>query len=380
MSYTILYPIPSLKIGGAEQQLLELVRALDKSRFHPIVATLYGSGPLEGEFQALPGVELVSLGRQGKWDFSPIWQLWRLLRSRHVDVVQPWLPPATSFGILAGLLAGTPARIISERSGDRRTLDLYLRLQDRVSRFAHRIITNSEAGRDSLIRRGIPAGKIVIIENGINRDRLNVDQEIVRGFRTRLGVPDGGKVAGILASLTPVKHHADLLRAAALLKESLPELRLAIYGDGPLRTELEALTGEFGLSDRVVFFGNQRCVAECLSACDVLVSCSDREGLSNAILEAMALNVPVVGTDIPGTRELVQDGGTGSLVPVGDPQALAGAIARVFAQSVESAAQVERAHAMVTTRFGLDRMVAEHEVLYATLLGPRGRQVSRVGA
>src|SRR5262249_6426335 len=128
MSHTILYPITALKIGGAEQQLLELVRALDKGRFRPIVATLYAGGPLEGEFRAIPGAELVNLQRNGKWDFSPIWRLYVLLRSRQVDIVQPWLPPTTSFGIVAGVLADTPAKIISERSGDRRSLDFYLRL------------------------------------------------------------------------------------------------------------------------------------------------------------------------------------------------------------------------------------------------------------
>src|SRR5688500_7416201 len=101
---TLLYPVNELKIGGAEQQLLELVRGLDKSRFHPIVAPLYPAGTLGQEFRAVPGAEVVDLARAGKYDPSPLWKLGRLLTSRRVDVVQPFLTPATLFGLLPALM------------------------------------------------------------------------------------------------------------------------------------------------------------------------------------------------------------------------------------------------------------------------------------
>ncbi|HET8627696.1 MAG TPA: glycosyltransferase [Thermomicrobiales bacterium] len=378
MTYTIVYPLPALRPGGAEQQLLELVRGLDKRRFHPIVVPLVPGGPLEADFRAVPGAEVVCLHRRGKWDFSPVWRLAALLRSRRADVVQPYLPPTTTFAMLAALLAGTPARVLEERSGMRTEIYPYLRLQDALTRFADYVVTNSEAGRDSLAQRGIPARKILVIVNGINRERLRVDRAVVREFRDRLAVPDGGQVVGILASLTPVKRHDVFLRAAAAVGAGRPGVRYALFGDGPLRSELEAQVERLGLAGRVVFFGFQHRVAECLAACDLLVSSSEVEGLSNAIMEAMALGVPVVGTDIPGTRELVAHGTTGYLVPPGDAPALAAAIEHAFAYPDEAAACAAEAAAMIAARFSVERMVAVHEELYETLLRP-GRRAAALG-
>jgi L-malate glycosyltransferase len=369
--YTLLYPIPALCTGGTEQQLLELVRGLDKRRFRPIVATLRSGGDLEPQFRAEPDVELVQLRNRGKGDLSPIWQLARVLRSRRVEVVQPFLTPTTSFGLLAGLLAGTPVRILTERSGARTELNLHLRLQDALTRFATCVVANSEAGRDCLVRRGIPARKVLVITNGINRQRLTVDRALVCEYRTRLGVPNDGHVIGILASLLPVKDHHTFLRAAALVSHTFPETRFAIFGDGPMRIELNALAADLGLEERVTFFGSQHGVADCLTACDVLVSTSLVEGLSNAILEAMGLGVPVIATDIPGNREIVLRGQTGWCVPVRNPDVLAATIEWVFKHPTEVAERVAQAKEMVATRFGLDRMVSEHVALYESLLAER---------
>src|SRR4051794_15772824 len=103
--YTVLYPTVLLTAGGAERQLLELVRGLDKRQFRPIVAPLYRGGTFEDELRDVPGVEVVNLDRQHKLDFSVIWKLVALLRDRDVDIVQPFVSPASFFGLLAGILA-----------------------------------------------------------------------------------------------------------------------------------------------------------------------------------------------------------------------------------------------------------------------------------
>ena len=378
--HTVLYPVPALRTGGTEQQLLELVRGLDKRRFRPIVATLHPGGALEPEFRAVPGVEIVELRRGGRWDASPIWRLSAVMRSRRVDIVQPFLAPATSFAILAGVLAGTRARILTERSGARTELNLHLRVQDSLTRLATCVVANSEAGRDCLLRRGVPADKVLVIPNGINRQRLSVDPAVVRAYRARLAVPDGGRVVGILASLLPVKDHRTFLQAAAVVSRAFPTTRFAIFGDGPLRMELVALATNLGLAEQVTFFGTQQGVANCLSACDVLVSTSLVEGLSNAILEAMGLGVPVVATDIPGNREIVVPGQTGWLVPVRTPEVLAASIERIFTRTSEVAARVAQAKEMVATRFGLDRMIDAHVALYESLLAGRLRPALAPGA
>ena len=98
--HTILYPVNALHHAGAEQQLLALVRGLDKNRFRPLVAPLYPQGSLDAQFRAVPGVEVIDLGRRGKYDIAPLWKIAAILRSRRVDLIQPFLTPSTFFGLI----------------------------------------------------------------------------------------------------------------------------------------------------------------------------------------------------------------------------------------------------------------------------------------
>ncbi|HLT19483.1 MAG TPA: glycosyltransferase [Thermomicrobiales bacterium] len=376
--HTVLYPVNELKIGGAEQQLLELVRGIDKRRFRVIVAPLYGGGALEPEFRAVSGVEVVNLNRRGKYDPSPLFRIARLLRRYRVDIVQPFLSPATFFGLLPALLVRTPVTIVTERCGARkvrgRGYHMYRAVEDRLSRFADAVVPNSVAGKEMLIERGVPVRLIRVIYNGINRERLHVDQAAADRYREMLSVPPRGTVVGILASLTPPKGHDVLFRALAELCPQYPGLRCAVIGDGVLRTELENLATELGIRDRLVFFGYLRDVANALGACDVLVSASrDNEGCSNSILEAMALNIPVIATDIGGNREVVVHGKTGQLIPVGDHQAMAHAIEYAMLRPVEVQAFARLAAERISTQFSLSRMVRDYERLYTELLAAKSR-------
>ncbi len=371
--YNILYPVNELKIGGAEQQLLELVRGLDKTRFRPVVAPLYPRGALDAEFRAVPGVKVVDLHRKGKYDFSTFARIALLLRRERIDLIQPFLSPATLFGLLPAMVMGTPSKVVTERCGVRRRrgigYKLYRTVEDWLSRYADIIIPNSVAGQDLLLDRGLPVGKIRVIYNGINLERLRVDPSVIAAHRARLGLPQGGVVVGILASLTRPKGHDTFLRAAAHVSSQRGDVCYAIVGDGPLGHELEALASDLGIREQAVFFGYQRGVADLLASCDLVVSASrDNEGCSNSILEAMALGVPVIATDIGGNRELVQDGVTGRLVPVGDHSALAAEIIAALSEDAETRAMAERARGMIYSRFGLERMVRDYEVTYTRLL------------
>jgi glycosyltransferase involved in cell wall biosynthesis len=378
---TVVYPVNELKAGGAEQQLLELVRGLDKRQFRPIVATLYPAGPLDAEFRAVPGLEVIDLHRRGKYDPSPVVKMARLLRARRADVVQPFLTPATFFGLLPALVVGTPVKIVTERTGVQRFRGLghksYLAMEDVLTRGADAVVANSLAGQRLLVARGIPAAKTRVFYNGVNPERVQVQAARAAAVRAQVGVPANGQLVSILATLTPAKDHASFLAAAAQVSALRPDVRYAIVGDGPLRGELEALSVGLGLAERVAFLGYQRHVADILAASDLLVSSSrDNEGCSNSILEAMFLGVPVVATDVGGNAELIADGVTGYLTPMQNPSALAGAIDQRLADPTGTAATAERARQQAYERFSLGRMVADYEGLYHTLLAAKGRPVT----
>ena len=371
--HTILYPVNALHHAGAEQQLLALVRGLDKRRFRPIVAPLYPGGSLDAQFRAVPGLEVIDLGRRGKLDPSPLWKIGRVLRARRVAIVQPFLTPSTFFGLLPAIAARTPIKIVTERCGVRRErgagYKTYRTIEDWLTRYADAVVPNSRAGAALLRERGIAAAKIQTIYNGLDRARLRPDPIQVAAHRATFGVPDGGKVIGILATLTPAKDHATFFRAAAIVAAARPDSRFAIIGEGPLRGELTALVETRGLAGRVTFCGYQSRVADYLAACDLLVSSSrDNEGASNSILEGMALGLPIVATDIGGNGEIVRAGVTGHLTAIGDHAAIAAATLRAFAAPGETATLIANGRRLVETEFSHEGMVAQYEALYARLL------------
>jgi len=377
-----MFPINRLGSGGAEQQLLELVRGIDKERFQPLVVSLYPGYPggVEPEVRQIPGVELICLNRKGKYDFLILNKMLFLLRQRKVDVIQPFLTPATFFGLLPAMINHTPVKVVTERSGVRLNISrghkLYQKIEDFFTRFADSVVANSEAGMRLLVNRGINPARIKVIYNGINLERLTPDPNKVAQIRVRMGVPPDGMVVGIMAVLRPAKDHATFLQAAQVISQAMPQTRFAILGDGPLRASLENEAKELGLASHVVFYGLQRDVGSYISAFDVAcLSSVDHEGCSNALLEAMALSKPVVATDIGGNRELVDHGKTGLLVPVRSPQALADAILTCLRQPDWARDMGQRARKMVLTRFSLERMVRDYEQLYeqAMRLKQRGR-------
>lgn len=253
-------------------------------------------------------------------------------------------------------------------------------MEDFFTNFSDVVIANSLAGRDLLLSRGIQPGRIRVVYNGVNPDRLRSDLNEMAAIRARLGVPEDGQVVGIVASLTPPKDHETFLRAAAILAPNHPGVRFAVVGDGPLRPQLENLAHRLGIGPVTAFFGYRRDVANFLSLFSVLVSSScDNEGCSNSVLEAMALGVPVVATAIGGNRELIRPGETGLLVEPGNPPALATAIERALFDRAGAGGWARRALEMVDDYFSLGRMVAEYEAIYTELLEQKGLAVPTVG-
>ena len=366
---TVLYPVTDLARDGAQRQLFELVRGLDKNRFRPILLTLRRGGPMEEEFGALPGVQVLSLERKGKYDFLCLLKVSRILRSMKIDVVQPFLTPATFFGLLPALWCRVPVKIVTERAsrGNKHTgpgYRFYLGAEDFLCRFCDWAVPNSQAGGDYLVQRGIEPSKVKVIYNGIDFSRLKPDREDVKKVRQRLGIPPGGKVVGMMARLFPVKNHIMFLQAAALVNKAMPETRFALVGDGPLRSRLEEYSNELGLNSKVVFFGEQRDAVNYLSAFDVATLTSDAEGCSNSLLEAMALGKPVVATDVGGNRELIRHGETGILVPPGNTQSFSEAVLELLRSSEAARVMGQNASETVRARFGLADMVREYESLY----------------
>lgn len=377
--HTVMIMVNQLGAGGAEQQIATLVKGIDKQQFRVLVLTLYPRGATEAVVKQVPGVELICLNRKGKYDISPAFKVWRILRGQKVDIIQPFLSPATLFGLLPALLAGTPVRVVTERCGVRNNTHFGFRalqkIEDVFGHSAQVAVANSEAGRRFLIERGYVQVKTRVIYNGLNFARLRIDPIKAEGIRAETGIKPGDPVVGINAWLWVGKDPETFLRSAHLIHQKRPEVQFALLGDGPLRSHLEDLAKELDISKQVFFFGAQKEVGTYLSLFDILVSSSiDHEGCSNSILEAQALGKPVVATDIGGNRELVESGKNGFLITPRDPLAMAKAVFDLLENPDLAFRMGKNGQNMVLDRFQSERMVTDYQDLWGQLLEEQGRR------
>jgi glycosyltransferase involved in cell wall biosynthesis len=301
---------------------------------------------------------------------DPFWPLRfaRRLRRERVDLVHSHEFGMNVYASAAALLAGLP--IVGTIHGRHRVAEkqrrvlayrLLRRLGLEIVAVSRDLAEFLSGGFDlpveafHIIHPGIPlAGAPAVLPDGESRAKA----------RAELGIPHEGPLAVAVGSLFPVKDHATLLRAAA----RLPDLRIAIAGEGGEAEALQRLAGELGISPRVHFLGLRDDVDRVLRAASVFCQPSISEGLPLSIIEAMAWGLPIVASRVGGIPELVEEGKTGYLVPSGDPEALATRIERVLAEPAVAArfgrAGMARAHA----HFSLDQMVGAYLRLYEQLL------------
>jgi glycosyltransferase involved in cell wall biosynthesis len=364
--------VNDLRIGGAERQLVELARGLDKERFRVIVSTLYSGQPFESDLLDVPGVDYMPLNRRGKLDFFVVARLAKLLDREKVDIIQPFLTPSTTIGMLASMMAATPIKVVTERCGLRLNTSpgnkAYRFVEDKLSSFADAVIPNSEAGRRYVRSRGIPREKVRVIYNGVAPERVSTTLAERQALRHEYGVLDDSWLLGIVASLTPAKDHSTFLQAASIIRAEVPGTKFMIVGDGPLHHELKRRASILGLDGSVIFAGHQMRVAPFIAAMDIAVlSSCDHEGCSNFLLEAMGLGRPIVATDVGGNEELFPSGEAGVLVPPSNPLILAHAILQVMRQPDVAERMQKRSREIFKERFTLQTMVSEYEDLYTDL-------------
>jgi glycosyltransferase involved in cell wall biosynthesis len=226
--------------------------------------------------------------------------------------------------------------------------------------------------REILVEAGVDAGKIRVVHSSIELARFEEARrrrgELRAAARRELGLPASAPVVGNVAHLAGHKAQKDLLAAMPPLLGEIPEAHLVIVGDGEERRNLEEQTLALGLAGRVHFAGFRQDVPRILPAFDVFAMSSRLEGFCNSVLEAFAAEVPVAATRAGGLPEMVIDGETGILTPVGDPGSLAAALVRLIRDPQLGARLAAAARRLVESEYTVERMVERTRVAYAELL------------
>jgi glycosyltransferase involved in cell wall biosynthesis len=227
---------------------------------------------------------------------------------------------------------------------------------------AHRTLTNSDAGRQSVEdAESVPPRKIVVLENGVDLSRFE-----------RHPPPDtAGSIVriGAVGNLRPVKNIDGLIRAARELCRVHPRLEFEVAGDGPQRQDLERLISECGIIDRFRLRGSVADVPAFLARQDIAVLPSHSEGMSNALLEYMASGRCIIATDVGANSRLIAHGEAGLLVPPGDETALVRAIEQVLNDPQLAARLGRNARARAESEFSREAMCRRFEEFYLSLSG-----------
>jgi glycosyltransferase involved in cell wall biosynthesis len=359
-----------LGLGGAEKQVVLLARGLHERGVPTTVLTMVDGGEREAELTAA-GVPVVHLGFRtraaGRWrwpaNLAAFVRTVRCLRRIDPDVLHAFLPTALLAAAPAGRLAGTPALVAGRRGlGDHDRRGPLRRMAGRlVGRMADLVVANAQAvADDARVRDRIPPDRLVVVPNGLP------DQAFAPADPAELDT--GAPVVLCVANFWPYKGHRHLLDAIARLRDDGLSCTLALAGsraegDPSCRDVIERQARRLRIDVR--FLGQRTDVRRLLARADVFALPSLTEGMSNAVMEAMAAGRPVVATDVGGTRELLGD--CGVLVPPGDPGALAAALGAVLGDPALAARLGAAARARCRARFHVDAMVDRHVRIYQAL-------------
>jgi glycosyltransferase involved in cell wall biosynthesis len=283
---------------------------------------------------------------------------WRRLRQLKPDIVHTIGQTANVVGRSAAALAGVPIIIASERNTAEIKGQMRLWVDKLLSRTSNFVISNSRHSAEFFARQHIvdPA-KIQIIQNGIDASALPL--ACGSGIPPRLGS---------VGELRRTKYHSGLLRAMQRVIRDIPAAVLEIAGDGALRNEVEREIQCRGLARNVLMRGWVHQIGDFLRELDIYIHAAHHEGLPNAIIEAMACGLPCVAFNTSGCAELIQDGKTGLLAPLGDYDEL-GAAAVALLRNPELRQQLGlAAREFITNHFSIERMVQQHLALYSRAL------------
>jgi L-malate glycosyltransferase len=235
------------------------------------------------------------------------------------------------------------------------------RAQAAVLRWCDAVICNSRAAAEGLVRRGVPEPRLIVIPNGLPEAAFAPQPPAIAR------VPGTIRAVMLARMNTRSKNHSLLLRATARLRDRMPNLEVLLVGDGPLRPDLEREAEALGIRDRVQFLGERHDVAAVLRSADISVLPSISESLSNAIIESMAAELPVVACRVGGNPELVNEQ-TGMLVAPDNEEEFAEAIANLARNPAKRVELGDAARKIACAQYTIAGMCQRHEALYAELL------------
>jgi glycosyltransferase involved in cell wall biosynthesis len=381
----VLHCTTGLNIGGAELMLSRFLGGVRRETYLPEVLSLLPLGPVAKQISAMEiGISTLNM-KASSIRPRNFWALRREVRKARPDLIHGWMyhgNAAASIGSLLSLrfppiiwsIHHSIDDIATEKPMTRRIIRLLARLSSRVAGISY----CSQVSAEQHEALGFDASKRHIIPNGIDCEIFKPLPEAGEVIRRQLNIPLKRKIIGNIARFHPMKDQAGLVRAVALLLQQGHDVQGLIVGAGHEKGgPVMATARELGIESRISLLGARDDVPKLLPGIDVYaLSSAWGEAFPLAVAEAMACGVPAIVTDIGDCAWLV--GETGTAVPPGNRNALAGALAEVLKLPKEDRKHLGmQARKRVMENFSLERYVSEHEALYAEVLQTNAGQTSR---
>lgn len=367
----VMHVLGNLGVGGAETGVLRLIQGLSTQDLrHSICIVGSDQSLLKAAAMDIP---CHSLGIQGR-SYKAFSLMFRILRNHgvhlvHVNNLAPW-PDA----LLASRLAGCPCIETFHGVEDiKLAFSPTKRLLYRAAALLSARVTavSQEAAELLVSLTGMGRSRVRLIPNGVNTDRFAPAESPAakKQLRQEKGLPEDGLLLGCVAALRPVKNHFGLLQAFKRASgESMVRAFLVLVGEGPLFADVQELARDLGISEKVLFLGKRNDVDELLRCFDVFVLNSHTEGLSYAMLEAMASGLPVVATAVGAAVHILKNGREGFITPAGDTEALAHALTKLFDNPGSLQSMGLEARKTVQSQYGIETMLERYRALYQETL------------
>ncbi len=384
--FAILLLGSQMATAGAQRNLLMQARWFYKQGYPVIAAFFYDRDGLREKWQSENPFPLISLDawqRNGGIGNSlqvlrGLGRLYKLLRKENICVIETFTHHANLLGLPVAWAARIPVRVANHRGrirGIPRWMERLHSWMVNIGIATDFVAVSKGVYQEAIDVEGINPGKASLIQNGVDLSAARVD--LTNLTRASLAKEIGGAPEACIlltvGRLEEQKGHTYLLDAIPAILERFPQTVFIFAGEGNLRMELEKKTRTLGIEHAVRFLGNRADVFNLLRLSDVFVLPSLWEGLSNALLEAMAAGLPVVATRVEGTEEVITDGQNGLLVPPADPQALSRAILRLLSDDHLRIQIGQAGESHVKDNYTLEKMCVRYESLFKAHFNSRAR-------
>jgi len=368
----ILYIIDELncKRGGTENQLIKLLHGLNREKFQVHVLRFQIRSWSEIDSSVLQcdesTINVYKFNRIST--YINFIKLIKFIREYKPNIVHTYFPVGNILGVIAAKLAGVENTVSSRRDYGEWMNSRYLMATRFANKFVTKIVANSYSVKKlTENKEHTRNGQVEVILNGINTKEFNnIGKDA--DLKARLNIPGHDKVVGIVANFWPVKKHSTFIKAAAEIAAVRKDISFVLVGAGEMQSELESLGASLNIAHKLVFTGPQAHVIPYLSIMDIGVNCSEREGLSNAIMEYMAAGVPCVVANANGNIDLITHDENGYTFEIDDYKTLAKLILRLFDDAETRQKFINNARRKIENEMSLEAMICKFENFYHSMV------------